>query len=108
MARQRQIDQFDKLPPQPEASFQRQVLDLARLMGFRAYHTWNSLHSAAGFPDLVLVRRPRVIFVELKSERGKVGDDQWAWLDDLKRCPGVEVHLWRPSDWPEIEKVLSR
>lgn len=94
------------LPPQTERQFQDAVLDAAQRLGWhRTYHTWNSMHSTGGFPDLVLVRRPRVIFAELKSERGTVKEDQQAWLDDLAAC-GQEVHVWRPSDWDVIAKVL--
>lgn len=93
------------LPPQTERSFQEQVLELAKGLGWRSYHTWISLHSTGGFPDLVLVRRPRVVFAELKSERTKVTPAQQAWLDELKAC-GQEVFLWRPSDWDVLARVL--
>lgn len=84
------------------------VRDLARLGGWRIYHTFDSRRSSAGFPDLVLLRPPRLVFVELKSDRGRVSDEQSAWLDDLEQC-GVEAYIWRPDDWPErISKMLSR
>ncbi len=91
-----------------ERDFQQQVLQLAQLYGWRSYHTWLSVHSAAGFPDLVLVRGGRVIFGELKSERGRVSQAQRDWLDALQECPGVEVHLWRPADWPQIVATLRK
>lgn len=95
-----------KAPLQPERSFQNQVLQYARLRGWRAYHTWASLHSAGGFPDLVLVRRPRVVFAELKREDRGPTRLQAEWLDDLQASK-QEVYLWRPSNWPEIERVLQ-
>ncbi len=97
---------------QSEASFQSAVLELADLSGWRWYHTHDSRRSAAGFPDLVLVRGDRLIFAELKTERGRVSEAQRAWLDDLTAvalaCSGVEVYIWRPSHWPHIARVLSR
>lgn len=92
-------------PKLTEAQFQAQVLRYAALMGWRAYHTYDSRRSAAGFPDLVLVRRPRVIWAELKSDRGRITPEQRAWIFDL-RSSGQDVRIWRPSDWPEIERVL--
>ncbi len=89
-----------------EKDFQAQILDLARLAGFLVYHTHDSRRSAPGFPDLVLVRPPVVLFVELKSESGKLRPEQKAWLDALRACESVEAYLWRPGDWPEIEKTL--
>jgi hypothetical protein len=61
----------------------------------------------AGFPDIVLCNGSRVLFVELKSEKGKLTRLQTQWISLLKRC-SVEVYVWRPSDWAEILGVLSR
>lgn len=94
------------VPPQTEKQWQATVVEYAKLRGWRTYHTWISLRSAPGFPDLVLVRRPRVVFAELKSERGALSEKQEAWLEDL-RASGQNVFVWRPSDWPEVERVLA-
>ncbi|MEW6583441.1 MAG: VRR-NUC domain-containing protein, partial [Actinomycetota bacterium] len=53
-----------------EAAFQDQVVDLARLRGWLVYHTFDSRHSAAGFPDLILARGDRLVAAELKTQRG--------------------------------------
>ena len=90
-----------------ERDFQRQVVQLAEVMGWRVYHTYDSRRSSPGFPDLVLVRAPRVIFVELKRQRGRVTAAQTEWADELGLCPGVEYYLWRPSYWDEIVEVLT-
>ena len=60
----------------------------------------------AGFPDLVLVRKGRLLFVELKSEIGKVSPQQRKWLDDLDKA--AETYVWRPEDWTsgEIDRRL--
>jgi hypothetical protein len=79
---------------------------VAALFGWRRYHTWLSTHSAAGFPDEVLVRGGRLIFAELKSDGGKLRPEQEAWLADLEAVPGVEVHVWRPADLDAIAKAL--
>jgi hypothetical protein len=93
------------LPPQTEREFQASVVKYAKMLGYRVYHTHDSRRSVAGFPDLVLVRRPRIVFAELKSQRGRVTDDQAYWIRDLRAC-GAEVYLWRPSDWPAVEGIL--
>jgi hypothetical protein len=82
------------------------VRDVARSFGWLRYHTWISKHSAAGFPDEVLVRPPRIVFAELKSERGRLTEAQTDWLDVLRQVPGVEVFVWRPSDMDAIAEVL--
>lgn len=91
-----------------ERQFQRQVLDLAKLCGYRAYHTHDSRRSQPGFPDIVLVnpKRRHTLFVELKTDVGRVTAAQQAWIDDLQRA-GANVHLWRPTDWPSIVEILG-
>ncbi len=79
-----------------EREFQRQVLQLAR-------------RSAPGFPDLVLVRPPRLLFVELNTATRRLRPEQCEWLDALAECSSApEVHLWRTSSWNEIEATLAR
>ena len=84
-----------------ERPFMAAVVKIAKLRGWMLYHTHDSRRSTSGFPDLVLVRPPRLIFAELKSIKGKPSIQQTAWLDALGGC-GFEVFCWRPSD---IEKV---
>ena len=92
--------------PISEAGFQRQVQQLAQMRGWRVHHNWTEMHSAKGWPDLVLCRGSRLIFAELKSETGKVRPEQETWLADLK-LTGNEAYLWRPSDFNEIQEVLA-
>ena len=89
-----------------EADHLEQVKAVALMCGWRLYHTFDSRRSAAGFPDLVLVKPPRVVFAELKREKGKITVAQHMWFHDLDECPGVEVYIWRPSDWDEIVEVM--
>jgi len=82
------------------------VRDLARLRNWLVYHTHDSRRSEPGFPDLVLVK-DRVLFVELKSERGKPTPAQNEWHVALWQA-GATLFVWRPSDWLDgtIEKEL--
>ncbi len=79
---------------------------LAPMLGWRlCYHTLRSKGSQSGFPDRVLVRE-RIIFAELKREKGVVTPGQVEWLNGLAAA-GAEVYLWRPSDLDEIALILS-
>ncbi len=100
-----------------ETAFQAQVIHYARMTGWQVAHFHDSRRQvrpgvhvgdkdAAGFPDLVLARPPALMFVELKAEKGRLTDLQREWLQTLERCE-LDVRVWRPSDWPEIEKTLS-
>jgi hypothetical protein len=90
---------------QTERGFQQQVVKYAKLMGWSCWYVTDSRHSPAGWPDLVMTRRPRVVFAELKSERGKLTADQRACIDELRAC-GQEAYIFRPSHWESIEKLL--
>ncbi|HSS11389.1 MAG TPA: hypothetical protein VLL25_15995 [Acidimicrobiales bacterium] len=89
-----------------EKDWMRQVVDLARIRHWDIYHTHISRWSEAGWPDLSLVRPPRLILAELKSATGKLTAGQTHWLTQLQACPGVEVYLWRPDDLDHIAEVL--
>ena len=94
--------------PLTEKEFDKQVRELCDIYGWRRYHTFNARHSPAGFPDLVLVRDGRLIFAELKSEKGKHTLEQLEWLDALFSVGlGVEVYTWRPSQLQEIADLLA-
>lgn len=95
-----------KAPALTEAQFQRQVTDLAAMFGWTFYHPQLSKWSERGWPDLALVRPPRLVFAELKREIGKTTVHQDKWLALLGACPGVETYLWRPSDIDRIAEVL--
>lgn len=91
----------------PEKDLLEQVRTLAKYNGWLTYHTHNSTRSEAGFPDLVLVRPPTCLVVELKSAKGKLTEDQRVWMEALE-ASGIDVRLWRPSDMDEIVTVLRR
>ncbi len=98
-----------KTPALTEKEFQARGLTLARLNGWKTYHTHDSRRSAPGFPDLVLVRPPRLIFAELKSEKGRLRPAQVEWLEalaEVERAP--EVFLWRPGDFGDIQSTLRK
>ena len=89
-----------------EKQWLAQVVELAGVFGWEHYHPWLSVHSARGWPDIALVRPPRLILAELKAEKGKTTPAQDRWLELLARCPGIEVFVWRPSDFDRVVEVL--
>jgi len=59
----------------------------------------------AGFPDLVLLRRDRLLVAELKVGQGKLSREQSSWINGF-RAAGILACVWRPDNWDEIEETL--
>jgi len=102
-----------------EAQFMQQIIDLSRLYGWRVAHfrpamtrsgRWATPVQAdgAGFPDLCMVKRARLIFAEIKSDKGKLSPEQETWITELTNCMRCEVYIWKPENWEEIVEVLTR
>ena len=100
-----------------ERELQSAVIEMAKLLGWRIMHQrpgrtlegWRTaIEGHPGWPDLVLLRPPRLLFVELKSKRGRIDFEQGTWLNALETIAGVETYLWRPANWElgEIEETL--
>lgn len=96
----------------PERELQQAIEDHFRERGWFVYHARTAPGSEPGLLDLVMMRPPRVIFMELKSMKGKLDErlrysrrgnrvlpTQKEWFDGLEECPGVETYLIRPIDW---------
>jgi Holliday junction resolvase len=88
----------------------------AHIGGFLLYHTHDSRHSAAGFPDILALRGGELLAYECKTERGAVRPAQREWLAALNEfvaCHGLEdfceARVVRPSDLPAcLERLASR
>lgn len=100
-----------------EAEFQKAVISLAKLHGWKVMHTqpaqirpgkWITPNTGnQGFVDLVMSHPFRgTIFVELKTDKGIVSNTQWEWINTLEES-GEEVYVWRPKDLDKISARLS-
>ena len=90
-----------------EAALQQAIVSAASKLGWMHYHTYDSRRSSEGFPDLVLVHdgKQRIVYIECKSEDGKVSIYQLAWQDALARCD-AEIYVVRPRHLDEIIQIL--
>ena len=99
-----------------EREFQRAVLQVAKLFGWRAAHfrparmangRWRTPVEAdgTGFPDLVLLRLDQMLVRELKVGAGKLSREQTTWIEAFDRA-GVDAGVWHPDGWDRIEDEL--
>ena len=90
-----------------EKELQANIVRLATFRGWYHYHTYSSKKSVRGWPDLVLCKPPKLLFVELKSARGRLTPDQEHWLNLLNQT-GAFTYIWKPKHWNDgtIERIL--
>lgn len=95
------------LIPQTEAEFQRLLVVEAVKAGWDWMHIGRVGKYAAngakgtlgeGWPDLLLVKDRRLIFVEVKAQDGTLSREQKRVYMTLSRA--AEYYVWRPSDLP--------
>ena len=79
-----------------EKEMQEAIRRAAIAHGYAVYHTHDSRHSPAGFPDVIAIKGGRVLVLELKAQRGRVSDAQWAWLAAWAST-GATVAVVRPE-----------
>jgi hypothetical protein len=114
-----------------EADFQKWIVDVALRFGWHCWHVpspmrnigggkWIGAREGAGLPDLILIHDdpPRLLFLEVKVETGRlspaqqhflqmakaVADISWTYDGDTKHVVGVHV-VW-PGQEPVIEQIL--
>jgi hypothetical protein len=87
MTRSRLTEEEKSLRLIKERDWQKHVMKLAEGMGWLYYHAPDNKpingriqNITAGFPDLVLIKAPRIIYAELKRETGKLSPMQEKWL----------------------------
>lgn len=105
-----------------EKEFQRLVIEAAQINGWYVAHFRTAQAKSgnyitpvqadgAGFPDLVLVKNERLIFAELKAERGRMSAAQSTWFHKLGKvafgCNKIGVVIWHPSDLDDIIRILT-
>jgi hypothetical protein len=99
-----------------EDQFERWVIAVARMGGWRGYHTRKSYGSvmgvsqrdAYGWPDWCFwnEHKGRFLVRELKKQRGVIRPEQVVVIAELRAC-GVDAKVWRPSDEQEIRETFA-
>lgn len=103
-------------PGHVESDFQRAVITYAESQGWRVHTERPAMtnrgyvtpvQGSPGWPDLVLAKLTRpVIFVELKTNTGRLDNEQVIWLDVLNGL-GSLATVWRPRDTEKIIYTLE-
>lgn len=89
-----------------EAALQAGIVRAARQLGWLVYHPWSSINSAAGYPDLTMVKGKRIVWCEVKSSKGRLSAAQVEWLDALRQA-GAEAYVVKPADYDSFLMILA-
>mgnify|MGYP000942238508 CR=1 FL=1 len=98
-----------------EHEWEKWVVSAARLMGWRVAKLNAALNlSDPGVPDLLLARRGRVFFIELKFGTGGTTPDQERWIEELDGAvsfdasgPAVRSMCVYPETWEDLMHQLA-
>lgn len=114
-----------------EKDFSQQVVDYAQLKGWKVarWPTWRPTGTYPGVPDIICAKEGRVVFLELKSSRGKLTEAQKEWVSAIigiwwhpdhpiwNRFQWDKGFRWdkgmvaaavvRPQDWDIVEELLG-
>lgn len=88
-----------------ERAYMAELVDVLGRFGWRSYHTFDSRHSVAGFPDIVAIKGSRLLAIEVKSDTGKVSAEQREWLVAFANVEGVDAFVIRPAD--DLSELLE-
>ena len=106
--------------PISEADWQKTVIDLLHAYGYKVcefrkarllkkgvdvYRTPFGA-DGEGFPDLIAARLHSLLFIECKSEQGKMSEKQKNWMGLLASAGEGEYILARPQDYDYLVKRL--
>lgn len=97
------------LPPVEERSklieghWQKQIVAVAKRLGYYVYHPKLSRWSERGWPDLSLLGK-RALWIECKTDDGLLTEKQVEVIVLMRRA-GLEVHVQRP--WHTLEHVAA-
>jgi len=90
-----------------EREWQAELVRTAEAAGWWCWHDADSRRNKAGLPDLIAIRGPRLLFIEVKAERGTLRPAQVEFFNRLRGVTGVEFYVFRPSDRAWARKVLE-
>lgn len=100
-------------PKVTEREWQQVLTDALDACGFAWFHVyplqtkhgWRTPTTAKGIPDLVAVRGPFLVAIEVKGDKGLVGAEQLQWLTRFSVLAGGRAWLLRPRD--DIQQIVG-
>lgn len=99
-------DTADDFSQSLEDPYMRAIMAHAEKCGWYVFHDEDSRRNQADFPDLILVKEPRLLVLEVKRTRGRLTAGQKVLLLKLVAC-GVDARAVWPKDWKALKEELA-
>lgn len=110
---------MDRADQVREDEFAKRIEETLDWLKLRWHHETDSRKSKAGFPDYCIVGPYGILFLEIKSAKGKVSPKQKEWIEDLASAeavsdasdsfhPAVTAYVAYPEDWDRVLSDLKR
>lgn len=107
-----------KANPTPEREFQTTLVSVLEVFGYvvehtyplRTQHGWRTGSTLKGKPDLIALRPPRLLAIEVKGEHTVLEEPQRAVLSLYAEIPSCRAWVIRPNDppWPVVQEWIRR
>lgn len=100
-----------------EKEWQATLVAAAEIFGYVVEHTyplqtrhgWRTGSTLVGKPDLIMLRPPRQVVIECKTNKGRLDPQQRAVLSLYALIPNTRAWVLRPRDpWSDIQDWLRR
>ncbi len=79
------------MPALKESEIRQQVKEFLQWRGWFVFYNLQGLGCYPGLSDLVAVKHGKVVFIELKTKRGKQSNDQKAFQHNLELAGGTYI-----------------
>lgn len=87
----------------PETAVKQEIKDWLNIKGWFNFHILQQLGSYPGSPDRIAVKDGIVLFIEVKSEKGKMSEKQQIFMGDIIEHGG---HYIVARGYEDIEDYL--
>lgn len=107
------------MPAGPEREFQNTLVSLLEMFGYVTEHTyplltkqgfWRTGSTLKGKPDLIALRPPRLLAIEVKGPTGRLEPAQRAVLSIYAAVPSARAWVVTPTDppWADVQAWVRR
>lgn len=90
------------VPPSPgRSAWRMRLFDLAEFHGWKAH-----LFGSDFEPDLICIRRPRILWLFAEPDRGRLSSARYAAFSELIACR-QQAFVLHPSDEAKVMRLLE-